>query len=302
MNKIYSLVVILLWSAVPSQGCDICGCANSGAYFGLMPQSHKSLIGVRYNYLHFKTHPDNPVLKTEETFNIAELYGRFFPVKRVQIMAFVPYRSDQQATSAHTKKQAGMGDITVLGHYNILNTLMDKEDFSSYNHTLLVGGGIKLPTGRFRYDENDILQVANPNFQPGTGSTDFIINAFYTLNIREWGLGANISRKFNTTNSQRYKFGNQLYGTLDLYRTFKLGRLSLTPSAGLYAEHAGHGRQRGTIMDVTGGSLLNATAGIHFFANHWTAGVSGQTPLAQQSASGHVYAKNRLMVQVGWLF
>src|SRR5690606_38382681 len=102
--------------------CDICGCANSGSYFGLMPQSHKSVVGIRYNYMHFDTHPGSSVLSTRETFNIAELYGRFFPFKRVQVMAFVPYRFDRQATSALTKTNSGPGDISALASYNVFNS------------------------------------------------------------------------------------------------------------------------------------------------------------------------------------
>ncbi len=300
MKKILTLVILL--SAIQSKACDICGCANGGAYFGLMPQSHKALVGVRYSHLSFETHPDSKVLKTGETFNVTEIYGRFFPAKRVQVMGFIPYRFDRQTTSANTKEQKGLGDITVLANYNLFNTLMESEDLSSFNHTLLVGGGVKLPTGRFRYDENDVLQVANPNFQPGTGSTDFIVNAFYTVNLNSWGLMTNVSRKINTVNSRGYRFGDQTYGTVDLFRVFKAGQFSLTPSAGVYAEHSAHGRLNNVTQDVTGGSLLNASAGITLFAERWTFGLNGQTPLVQKSASGHVFAQNRVMVQAGWLF
>jgi hypothetical protein len=298
----YIFLILALLTTQAVSACDICGCANSGAYFGLLPQSNKSLIGVRYQRLNFVTHPDSKVLRTEENFNIAELYARFFPIKRVQVMAFLPYRTDQQVTSADVKKQNGFGDATILANYNILNTLMDKENSGAFTHTLLVGGGVKLPTGKFKFDENDPLQVANANFQLGTGSTDFILNAFYTLNKGDWGLATNISRKFNTTNSQDYKFGNQLFGTVDLYKSFRISKVSLTPSVGIYAENAAHGTQHGEVLDLTGGRLLNGTAGVTLFTNRFTLGVNAQKPLAQKSSSGHVVAKERVLVQLGFLF
>lgn len=302
MKRYYVFLIILTGLAHAASACDICGCANSGSYFGLMPQSHKSLIGVRYQMLDFVTHPDSKVLRTEETFRVAELYGRFFPVKRVQVMAFVPYRIDRQVTTADTKRQNGLGDMTVLASYNVINSLMDKETSSAFTHTLLVGGGVKLPTGRFKFDEDDVLQVANANFQPGTGSTDFILQAFYTVNRSDWGLAMNVSRKFNTTNSRAYRFGNQWYGTMDLYRSFRLGKLTVTPNTGLYAEQSAHGRQDGNLLEETGGKLLNATLGINLFTNRWMLGISGQKPIAQESASGHVVARERMLVQLGWLF
>ncbi len=302
MKLRYILLFILLTTTLTSNACDICGCANSGSYYGLLPQSNKSLIGVRYQRLNFVTHPNSQVLRTEENFNIAELYARFFPIKRVQVMAFLPYRIDQQVTTAEVKKQNGFGDATVLANYNVLNTLMDKENSGAFTHTLLVGGGIKLPIGKFKFDENNPLHVANANFQLGTGSVDFILNAFYTINKGDWGLATNVSRKFNTTNSQDYKFGNQWFGTMDLYRSFTIGAISLTPSVGIYAENAAHGTQHGEVLDLTGGKLLNGTAGVTLFSKNWTLGVNAQKPIAQKSASGHVVTKERFLVQLGFLF
>lgn len=302
MKLSYKFLTAFFLSAQITLACDICGCANSGSYFGLMPQSHKSVIGLRYQRVHFVTHADSKVLRTEEHFNVGEVYARLFPIKRVQVMAFVPYRIDKQVTSADVKRQNGLGDITVLANYNILNTFMDKETSGNFNHTLMIGGGIKLPTGNFKFDENNTLEVANANFQLGTGSTDFIVNAFYTINKDQWGLATNVSRKFNTVNSQGYRFGNQVFGTVELYRSFTIGKISLTPSAGVYGEHADHGKQHGQVLDITGGRLLNGTAGVTFFSNKWTVGINAQKPVAQKSASGHVIAKERVLVQLGFLF
>ncbi len=302
MKKIFLSIIVFTLASSPGSACDICGCANSGSYFGLMPQSHKSIIGVRYNYLHFDTHPDSKVLATKETFNVAELYGRFFPFKRVQVMAFVPYRFDAQVTSAVTKKNSGPGDMTALAGYNLFNTFMDGKGSSEWTHSLTMGGGVKLPTGKFRYDENDPLQVANANFQLGTGSVDFIVNAFYSLNWKNWGLSANISRKFNTRNSQEYRFGDQLYGTADLFRSFSIGKMSLMPAIGIYAEHMQHGAQNGAILDITGGTIVNGTAGLNLFSEKWMIGVNAQKPVHQKSASGHVFLRDRIQVQLGFLF
>ncbi|TDE11579.1 hypothetical protein [Dyadobacter psychrotolerans] len=302
MNLRYIYLLLLSLSAISSQACDICGCANSGSYFGLLPQSHKSLVGIRYQRLNFVTHPDSPVLRTEEHFKVSEVYGRFFPIKRVQVMAFVPFRVDWQITSADVKKQSGLGDVTVLANYNILNTLMDKENAAAFNHTLLIGGGLKIPTGKFKFDENNTVQVANANFQLGTGSVDFILNAFYTINRDQWGLATNVSGKFNTTNSQDYRFGNQAFGTVDLYRSFKVGNFSLTPSLGVYGEKSLHGIQKGEVLTETGGTLLNGAAGITLFTERWMLGINGQKPIAQKSSSGHVITKERVLIQLGFLF
>ncbi|PWJ57662.1 hypothetical protein CLV98_106134 [Dyadobacter jejuensis] len=294
-----SLLVLLSPAA---HACDACGCANSGSYFGLMPQSNKTLVGVRYQQLHFKSHPDSRVLVTDEAFHVGELYTRFSPINRVQVMAFLPYRFSSQTTTSETKTQNGLGDASVLINYNLLKPTMDPERMSAFTHTLLVGGGLKLPTGRFKYEEGNTADVANPNFQLGTGSTDFMINAFYTLNYKSWGLAANLTRKFNTTNKDHYRFGNQLYGTIDLFKSFDLSTIKITPSVGVYAEKSALGKRDGIAINETGGTLVNGTMGITLFANRWTLGVTAQKPLAQNLSDGFVLAKPRGMIQLGWMF
>jgi hypothetical protein len=302
MQKFFTLA-LLLASFTFARACDMCGCANSGSYFGLMPQSHKSMVGLRYSRLNFETHPRSDYSRTSERFRITELYGRFYPAKRVQVMAFLPYRTDQQQLADGTlKKQQGPGDATLLANYNVLNTFMDREETRRFNHSVQLGGGIKLPTGRFRFDKNDPLAVANANFQPGTGSTDFILNAFYTLTTGKWGALLAASHKLNTTNARGYRFGNQTYGSVDVYRTSTLGKVSLMPHLGIYAEQGNYGTLEGKILRETGGQLLNGTAGVSVFATHWTAGLSVQQPLAQNLSQGEVVSQTRALVQVAWLF
>lgn len=288
--------------AAPLRACDVCGCANGGAYYGLMPQSNRAMVGVRYTHQSFVTHAESQYLRTSETFQSTELYGRFFPLKRVQVLASLPYRFDQQSTTSGLKKQQGWGDATVLMHYNVLNTFMDSEKNRRFNHSLLLGGGVKIPTGKFRYDESNPLVVANANFQPGTGSTDLILNAFYTLTFAQWGLSAVVSQKVNSTNDLGYKFGNQLAGNLDIFRTFTLGTATLMPHIGVYAEHARQSTEAEIRIQETGGHLVNATAGVSMFTNRWTAGLSLQKPMVQELSNGHVVSKGRGQVQIAWLF
>ncbi len=179
---------------------------------------------------------------------------------------------------------------------------MDSEKNRRVNHSLQIGGGVKVPTGRFHYEENNPSAVANANFQPGTGSADFILNAFYTLTVKEWGATLALSQKLNTNNERGYCFGNQTYGSVDAFRTFTKGNVSIMPHLGLYAEHSPFGTQDERTVHESGGDLLNGTAGVSIFANRWTAGLSVQQPLAQNLSDGEVVSKARGLVQAAWLF
>ncbi|MDP1051393.1 hypothetical protein, partial [Klebsiella quasipneumoniae] len=80
------------------------------------------------------------------------------------------------------------------------------------------------PTGRFKYDLNSSEEVANPNFQLGTGSTDFLLNAIYTVRYNQWGLNTDLTYKINTKNSNQYQYGNKLTTALTAFYTKDVGK------------------------------------------------------------------------------
>ena len=69
------IVILFLFLAVhPSFifACDVCGCGNGGAFFGLLPQSHLRFAGIRYKQKSFSSHLNSPFFMAEESFKKAE--------------------------------------------------------------------------------------------------------------------------------------------------------------------------------------------------------------------------------------
>lgn len=286
-----------------TMACDICGCANGNAFFGILPQSHRSFIGLRYRIAGYDSHLNSTLLKTHELFQTTELWGRFYPFPKVQVMAFLPYQINTQTMLSTQEKTSiqGLADATVLVHYNVLNTVLDTTN-RVLNHNLLVGGGLKLPLGRYRYDASSAAEVDNPNFQLGTGSTDFLLNAIYTLRYQSWGINADASYKINTSNSNQYRFGNRFSTAWSVFYTKQIGKITLMPSAGIYVEHNNLDQKQQEPNTNTGGYWCAATSGLQVFTSKFALGISHQMPLAQSLAKGELRANQRLMVQLSFLF
>jgi hypothetical protein len=302
--KKYIFFNLLFLLAFPSLACDLCGCSNGGSFFGILPQGHRGFLGIRYRYNSYNSHLTSLNLSSREQFRTAELWGRFYPAKRVQVMAFVPYQFSQQTMlkSGIVTPLRGLSDISALAHYNLINTFMDDSVVHTVNHNLLVGGGVKLPTGRYKYDENNLSDVANPNFQLGTGSTDWLLNAIYTVRYKNWGANADLSYRITSTNPDGYRFGNRLNASASVFYLSSMGSRSIMPNAGVFVEQAGHD-VRGNVMNKqTGGYTTYLNLGTEVYLNKLSFGVSYRQPVSQYLSEGELQANAQVSTHVTVLF
>src|SRR5688572_14916977 len=183
MKKICIAILFLLISH-SGTACDVCGCALGGNYFGLLPGLNRNFVGLRWSqakfYAHMNHHSEYLAEEySNDTYQKVEAWGRFGIGKRVQLFAFVPYIINGMNGSIQKVKASGLGDVVVIGNYRVLTTA-DEE--ALFQHTMLVGGGVKLPTGKF--DVEDQGKLVNPNFQMGSGSVDFLVNAIYNVKYK----------------------------------------------------------------------------------------------------------------------
>ncbi len=294
------LLLFFALAPLSTLACDICGCGAGSSFLGIMPQSGRSFFGLRYRTKSYNSHLTSLFLGTQETYQNWELWGRFYPLKRVQVLAFLPYNVNQQAGADGPLRRQGFGDATVLAHYNLVNTALDTT-MHTVDHNLLVGGGVKLPTGHFRY-EQDGSEVANPNFQLGTGSTDLLLNVIYTLRYRRWGWNTDFTYRLTTKNANRYRFGNRQTASSSVFYVKKWGDFTLMPNAGVTLENAARDLDTGKRNPNTGGYLTLGTLGVESYFRHISVGVNAQLPLAQRLADGQIRANGRAMIHVTVLF
>lgn len=304
MKKIYIFILFLTLSSFSAIACDICGCGVGSYYLGLTPQFAKNFVGLRYRNMSYNSHVGmGDMFATKEHFQSTELWARYYVKPKIQLMAFVPYSFNSQKTIDNTLYINGLGDITLLANYNLIDTTKDTV-FHKVHHTLWLGGGVKLQTGKYQYDENSNTQVANPNFQLGTGSTDFLLNLVYTLRHKNIGFSGDVSYKINTRNSQNYLFGNRINGSLTGFYVQRISsKISMMPNAGFYGEYSSFDKRGANAVEHTGGYLVAASLGVEtYLFSRFSLGFNYQKPLSQNLADGQIIANDRFLVSLNVIF
>lgn len=307
MKKILLFVAALLALNFSSQACDK-GCTLGGSYFGILPQFHKNFAGLRYSTrsytitsTHTHLHEGMPMTHTdmiEEQYSTVEAWGRFVPVKNVQVLAFVPYAFNQQSTTRGKTNYSGLGDITLLANYSLLNTGDSLRH--TVKHTLQLGGGVKLTTGSHKVSPSD--EAGTETLLPGTGSTDYLLNGIYTVRLGKMGLSNDITYRLNTANSQGYKFGNRLSASSNLFYWYNVEGITLLPSAGVYYEHAKADAFGDNHAVQQGGDSYFTNLGLNLYIRNVALGGTVQLPVSSTD-SHHVTKGNaRTIVNLTYLF
>ncbi|AHM62483.1 hypothetical protein D770_21170 [Flammeovirgaceae bacterium 311] len=302
-----ALLLGLLFGGFTTQACDK-GCTMGGNYMGILPQFNKHFVGMRYNtrsYTLTGTHthmmngmPHTHSVITEEQYSTMEAWGRFYPTRRIQLFAFVPYVMNRQTTNGSSIHQQGLGDISLMANYSLINT--GDSAGHTFKHTLQVGGGAKLPTGAYGARHND--EVLPAHMQAGSGSVDVLLNALYTVRYKQTGLSTDFTYRFNGEGKNRYQFGYRYSGSTNLFYWHKAGAISLLPSAGLYYEKAKPDSYHDQHKMQGGGGALFSNLGLNAYYRNFAAGATWQLPLAQQNEQHITSANSRTQFSISYMF
>jgi hypothetical protein len=306
MKKYIISLALVMLSISGGNACEICGCSMGSNYFGILPQFDKHFVGLRWTQSSFYAQMDHQSAYLEEeysldTYQTYELWSRLYLSERLQLFVSLPFKYNQMQGSHQQVTSAGVGDISILANYALVNT---GEDVGNpWRHTWLVGGGLKLPTGAFRKEDQGLL--INPNFQLGTGSTDFVFNTIYTLRYQNVGINMATTGQFNTQNPEGYRFGNQWNASAQLFYWRKMKYLSILPNAGMYYE-AGEMHNANNIWQLnTGGEIWMAQAGLDVYYRDFAVSFTHKNPVSQRmntDAIAHVEARDRIMISMIYNF
>lgn len=300
MKSIIS-IAFCLTAFTDSIACPFCGCGNSNYQIGLLPTYQKAFAGVRYTYTHFNTLSADGTQFSHDYFHTTEIWGGYQKGK-VQIMAFIPYITTHKSSDDGVINNAGLGDVLVLTNYQIFSFTEPKND-KAYNHTLWVGGGIKLKTGDSKVDVNDpAFTVGDFTSTPGTGSTDFLINAAHNLVMGNNGVVTNLAYRINGANNQQFQYGNRIYLNAAYFHSWPVGQLVFRPQIGLNVVINETNRYQGQEIVGSEGHVLSGNLGLNLQWGEVGFLVNGFMPVAQNLFDHQTKFESRAMLAVTYSF
>lgn len=302
-KKLIITIFLISFVITASRACDICGCGVGSYYLGILPEYNKRFLGMRYQYKSLRTHlgPSGNVtpLTADETYQTAELWGGWNIGTKFRILAFVPYNFNERKSQSGNGTKSGLGDIALMGYFKLFDHKATVAQ-GLLVQSLWVGAGIKLATGKYEPAERLAMQESPNNFQLGTASTDFTLNAAYDIRYQDLGINANVSYKINTENKYDYRYGNKLSTNVLAYYKIRVANvLTVAPNAGVLYETATKDLESGKYeVAVSGGYSLSAVAGFEAGLKGVSCGLNYQNVRSQDLAGGRANAGNRLMVHV----
>ncbi|MEX6688205.1 transporter [Danxiaibacter flavus] len=306
MKKIILFILSVIGMLVEVRACDICGCGVGNSYIGILPEFNKHIFGIRYRYNSLLTHVGvdgtTTYLTTDETYRTAEAWGGW-DIGKFRLMASLPYNFNERLNQGSTTKKNGIGDISVSGFYQLINSRKAVLTNKLLVQSLWLGGSVKLPTGDYNpLDKSATNENANL-FQLGTGSVDFSVNGMYDIRLQDVGVNLAASYKMNTTNKYEYSYGNKFSTNAQVYYKFRIKNIvTIAPNTGILYENAEKDLDHEMSVDISGGRLLMGTVGVEASVKKIAIGGNWQTPLSQNLADGIVKANNRMMLHVAFAF
>ncbi len=270
---------------------------------GLLPLVHRHFLGARWQGQGYRTFAHGSEVNSREYFYAWDVWGRWMPHPRWQVMALIPYQYNlREFDDAQRQRVRGLGDVSLLAQFSVFDPLMSRA--RSWRHVLQVGGGVKLPTGDFRLraTTNGLEEALPPAMQPGTGSTDVLASALYVLSRGRWGISADASYRLTGVNGDGYRFGPRVNGAFRLFYVGLWRKIAWTPYLGAQLDHRQADFLEGEQQPETGGWAVLATAGLEVFAQNLAFSLTWSQPQAYELSGGFVVPQGRLSASIAILF
>ncbi|MES2515707.1 MAG: hypothetical protein V4580_16245 [Bacteroidota bacterium] len=323
MKKTKALfVVCCLMLSLNALACDICG-----SYMGITPYDNKSSISFLHRYRVFngyrdyqqQTHffpksayrtmhgGDHAVDSTQatriyssndfESYKIFELRFKYFVLKRLELNVFLPLMDNKSKTNDSYVHHTGFGDISFNAGYHVITPKADKR----IRHKLILGAGIKLPTGNFyAHDSNsDRLPF---EMQPGTGSVDGFAYVNYICMSKKLGASISLNYKANGTNSFREKLGNSHNDFVSVFYRVQLKSIILYPSVQANYEFTEGLKIKNVLQKNTQVNSLLVGPGLDIYYKSFSLNTAWQFTAAEQVRDGNLKSAGRISVGLNYSF
>jgi hypothetical protein len=292
--------------------CDMCGC-----FMGVLPSDRRSFVGFHYRFRSFsgnsvegnRLFPDG-ALKTMhdldgttvandgyEIYRAVELRARYYLHQRLELNLVAPYLMNKDVTPTTKLAVSGIGDMTLMAGWQLL----DDYEKGEFRHRLLLGAGIKLPSGN---PNNTLEGFRYPLLiQSGTGSTDGLLYGTYQLGFRKWRLSLTPVYKINGTNRFEERIDNSktLFGNI-YYKIEPNDNLAILPAALVYYENTKGLYANDVFVGGTRMNTLMTGIGTDVFWKNFGFNIGVHVPVYEQENNSGLESRLRFMAGLTLFF
>ena len=164
-------------------------------------------------------------------------------------------------------------------------------------HTLQLGGGVKIPFGKFDQANNGSV---NPSYQVGTGSWDFLLATEYVVKRKQFGLNTMLNYVIKTENEKQYRFGNQFNYATTFFYLYEKDKYSIVPQLGFAGEVYKDNYQLGQKVRNTAGDIFMGKLGFEIGKDKFSLGANVMLPIQQNLTGGNVEANYRWSLNINY--
>jgi hypothetical protein len=317
-------VIILLCCLIislKSIACDICG-----SYMGITPYDNKSSISFLHRYRvfngyrnyqqqsHFfpnsayrtmhggeadsmQTNNHNYSKNDFESFKIFELRFKYFVLKRLELNVFLPLLDNKSKTNDVYNHHTGFGDISLNAGYHAITPKADKR----IRHKLILGAGIKLPTGNFYAHDAESNRLAF-EMQPGTGSIDGFGYMNYVCMTKKIGASISINYKVNGKNNYQEKLSNSHNDFVSVFYKLQYKKVLFYPSVQANYEYTEGLKIKDLLIDNSQVNSLLVGPGLDIYYKSFSVNTSWQFTVMEDVRDGNLKSAGRISLGLNYSF
>ena len=309
--------------ALNSLACDVCG-----NYMGITPYDNKNSISFLHRYRVFNgyrdyqsqsrffphsaykvMHGSDPSLdsinaanqhyssKDFESYKIFELRLKYFVLKRLELNVFLPLLNNKSKTGDDYNSHTGLGDISINAGFHVITPKANQ----TVRHKLIIGGGIKLPTGNY-YAHDEHSDRLPFEMQPGTGSVDGFGYLNYVVMTTQLGLSVNVNYKVNGPNLYHEKLCNSHNDFLSLFYKCNFKNLAFYPSLQANYENTKGLYVKNELQNHTDVNALLLGPGLDVFYKSFSINLAWQFTAFEKIETGQLKSAGRLSFGLNYSF
>lgn len=319
LKAFYVLFMILL-SYSFSFACDICG-----NYMGITPYDNKSSISFLHRYrvfngyrnysrqshffpvqayrvahggdAHDSTYIHNYSSNDFESYKIFELRVKYFVLKRLELNAFMPLLDNRSKTNGIYAHHTGFGDVSFNAGYHLMTPKSDNK----IRHRLILGAGIKLPSGNF-YAHDSYGNRLPFEMQPGTGSVDGFGYVNYVFMTKKIGASVSVNYKMNGKNIYNEHLGNSHNDYVTLFYKLAYKDFSFYPSVQANYEQTNGLYIKKVLQKDTEVNSLLLGPGLDVYYKAFSLNLAWQFTVAEKVRDGNLKSAGRISLGLNYSF